>query len=61
MTEAAQASIRCSEYFRYHYSKLRSKKNANTAIVAVARRMLGAIYIMLKEEREYIEKPIDLK
>ena len=61
LTEAAQTSIRCSEYFRYHYSKVRSRKNANSATIAVARRMLEIIYVMLKEGREYIEKPVDIK
>jgi transposase len=61
MTEAAQTSIRCSEYFRYHYNKVKSRKNANSATIAVARRMLEIIYIVLKEDREYIEKPVDIK
>ena len=61
LTEAAQVSIRYSGYFRYHYSKVRSKKNANSATIAVARRMLEVIYVMLKEGRAYIEKPVDIK
>jgi transposase len=61
LTEAAQTSVRCSEYFRYHYSKVRSRKNGNSATIAVARRMLEVIYAMLKENREYIEKPVDIK
>ena len=61
LTEAAQTSIRCSEYFRYHYSRIRSRKNANSATIAIARRMLEVIYVMLKENREYIEKPVDIK
>ena len=61
LTEAAQTSVRCSEYFRYHYSRIRSRKSANSATIAVARRMLEIIYGMLKEKREYIEKPVDIK
>jgi len=61
LTEAAQTSIRCSQYFRYHYSKVRSKKNANSATIAIARRMAEVIYVMLKEGRAYIEKPVDIK
>ena len=61
LTEATQTSVRCSEYFRYHYSRIRSRKNANSATIAVARRMLEIIYVMLKEGREYIEKPVDIK
>jgi len=54
-------AIRYSEYFRYHYNKVRSRKNANSAAIAVARRMLEIIYVMLKEKRSYIEKPINIK
>lgn len=61
LTEAAQVSIRYSEYFRYYYNKVRARKNANSATIAVARRMLEIIYAMLKEGRSYIEKPIDIK
>ena len=61
LTEAVQVSIRHSEYFRYHYNKVRSKKNVNSATIAVARRMLEVIYAMLKEDRAYIEKPVDIK
>jgi len=61
LTEAAQLSIRYSEYFKYYYSKTRSKKNANSATIAVARRMLEVIYAMLKQDRAYIEKPVDIK
>lgn len=61
LTEAAQTSIRCSEYFRYHYSKIRFRKNANSATIAIARRILEVIYVMLKENREYIEKTVDIK
>ena len=61
LTEAAQVSIRYSEYFRYYYNKVRSRKNANSATIAVARRMLEVIYCILKEGREYIEKPINIK
>jgi transposase len=61
LTEAAQTSIRCSEYFRYHYSRIRVRKSANSATIAVARRMLEIIYVMLKEGRGYIEKPVDIK
>jgi transposase len=61
LTEAAQVSIRYSEYFRYYYNKVRTKKNANSATIAVARRMLEIIYAMLKEKRAYIEKAVDIK
>jgi transposase len=61
LTEAAQTSVRCSEYFRYHYSRIRSRKNANSATIAIVRRMLEIIYAILKEDREYIEKAVNIK
>ena len=61
LIESALVSIRYSSYFRYHYNKVRSRKNANSAAIAVARRMLEVIYVMLKEGRAYIEKPVDIK
>jgi len=60
LTEAAQISLRNSLYFRYYYYKVRNKKNANSAIIAVARRMLEIIYVILKEKRGYIEKPVNI-
>ena len=61
MTEAVKVSIRYSEYFRYYYNKVRAKRNANSATIAVARRMLEIIYVILKEDRAYIEKPVNIK
>ncbi len=59
LTEAAQVAIRYSAYFRYHYNKVKAKSGANVATVAVARRILEIAYIILKEKRSYIEKPIN--
>lgn len=58
LTEAAQVAIVHSSYFRYYYSKVRAKQDANKATIAVARRMAEIAYVLLKEKREYIEKPI---
>jgi transposase len=58
LTEAAQVAIVHSSYFRYHYSKVKAKKGTNSAIVAVARRIAEISYVILKEKRPYIEKPI---
>jgi transposase len=60
LTEVAQISIRHSPYFRYQYSNIRVKRNHNSAIIAVARKMTEIIYVMLKEGNPYIEKPINL-
>ncbi len=61
LTEAVKISIRYSPYFNYYYNKVRAKRNTNSATIAVARRMLEIIYTILKEKREYIEKPINIK
>ena len=58
LTEAAQIAIRHSEYFRYYYNKVRDRQDANKATVSVARRMAEIVYVLLKEKRGYIEKPI---
>lgn len=58
LTEAAQVAIRYSEYFRYYYNKVRVKQGANSATIAVARRIAEIAYVLLKEKRPYIEKPI---
>ena len=58
LTEAAQVAIRHSLYFRYYYNKTRAKQDANKATIAVARRMAEIAYVLLKEKRGYIEKPI---
>ena len=58
LTEASQVAIRHSEYFRYYYSKTRAGQGANKTTIAVARRMAEIVYVLLKEKRPYIEKPI---
>ena len=60
LTEAAQISIRHSPYFRCQYNKIRAKRNHNSAIIAVARKMAEIIYVILKEGSPYIEKPVNL-
>lgn len=59
LTEAAQIAIRHSGYFSYYYNKVKPKSGANSATVSVARRMLEIIYVLLKEKREYIERPVN--
>jgi len=58
LTEAAQVAIVHSSYFRNHYFKIKAKKGTNPAIVAIARRIAEIAYVILKEKRSYIEKPI---
>jgi transposase len=58
LTEAAHVAVNHSEYFRYHYNKVKAKQGASSATIAVARRMAEIAYVLLKEKRSYIEKPI---
>lgn len=58
LTEAAKVAIKHSEYFRYYYNKVRQKQGANSATIAVARRMAEISYVILKEKRSYIEKKV---
>jgi transposase len=36
-----------------HYNRIKSRKGSKIAIVAAARKMMKAIYVMLKEERSF--------
>lgn len=61
LTEAAQIASRYSPYFGYYYNKVKDRSGPKSATVAVARRLLEVCYIILKEKRNYIEKPISFK
>lgn len=54
--EASWTTIRCSEYFRKIYLKIRLKKGVKRAIIVVAKRMAEIVYQILKEKREYKEE-----
>ena len=58
LTEAAQATIRYSAYFRYYYNKVRAKQGAGSATISVARRTAEIVYVLLKEKRSCIEKQV---
>jgi transposase len=58
LTEAAHVAVNHSEYFRYYYNKIRAKQGESSATIAVARRMAEIVYVLLREKRSYIEKPI---
>ena len=58
LTEAAHVAIRYSGCFRYHYNKVKARRGANKATVAVARRIAEIAYVLLKEKRGYIEKQV---
>jgi transposase len=55
--EAAWVAIGCSPYFRGLFTRMKKNKGANTAIIAVARRLCEIAYICLKENRFYEERP----
>lgn len=55
--EASWVAITVSPYFRALYERLKKNKGANTAIVAVARRLSEVAYNCLKENRSYEERP----
>lgn len=58
--EASWVAINRSPYFRSLYARIRRKKSASTAIVAVARRLSEVAYRCLKENRFYEERPYDI-
>jgi transposase len=51
LVEAAWAAVRCDPYFRTHFGLRCKHKGAQTAIVAVARRLAEVIWYVLKEDR----------
>jgi transposase len=53
LVEAAWAAVRCDPYFRAQYGMRYRHKGAQTAIVAVARRLAEVIWHVLKEDRPY--------
>ena len=57
MVEASWADQRSSPYFQAYYQRYLSK-GYNTAIVALARRMLEILWHLLTERRFYEERPI---
>lgn len=56
MTEAAQVANKNSAYLGSHYQKVKARKGANTATIAVARKLLEIVYYVWKEKRPYFEK-----
>lgn len=51
--QCAHVAVESSPLLGKYYDRLKKRKGANKAIVAVARKMLCYIYIMLTERREY--------
>lgn len=55
--EGAWAALRTSPYCRAYYERIKRHKGPNTAIVALARKLLEIAYDCLKENRLYEERP----
>ena len=56
MVQAAWRAIRFSEYWGECFEKLAKRRGRKKAAVAIARRLLGVIYTLLKKRRPYCEK-----
>jgi transposase len=49
MVEAAHTALRCSPAARRYYERLRRRKHPHVARVALARKLLGAVFAMLRD------------
>lgn len=49
MVEAAHTAVRCSPAARRYFERLRRRKHGNVARVALARKLLGAAFAMLRD------------
>lgn len=55
MVEAAQVATRCSPAARRYYERLRRKKHPHVARVALARKLLRAVYALLRDGVQFAE------
>lgn len=53
LIQCAHSAVVSDKHLGRYFNKLKRKKGANIAIVAVARKMLSYMYIMLTERREF--------
>jgi hypothetical protein len=51
--EAAWVAVRSDPYWKTHYQRLEKRMHANKAIVAIARRLLVAIWYILTQRAPY--------
>ena len=49
MVEAAHTAVRCSPAAKSYFEKLRQRKHPHVARVALARKLLGAVYALLRD------------
>lgn len=59
--EAAWVSIRNSAYCRGYYERVKRRKGAHTAAIALARRLSEIVWHVLKEDRVYEERPVSAR
>lgn len=59
MVQCAWVAVRTDSYYRAQYQRLRARRGAKKAIVAVAASMLTTIYYMLRDRSEYRELGAD--
>ena len=57
LVEATWTAIRCSAYWRQQYERIAKRRGKKKAAVAIARRMLGVMYTLLKHQTTYREAP----
>jgi transposase len=57
LVQCTLIAIRYSDYLRHHYIKLKQKKGAGKAIIATARKLLGIIYLTLKNNWVFEDFP----
>lgn len=55
--EAAWVSIRNSAYCRNYFERIKKRKGAHTAAIALARRLSEIVWHVLTEKRRYEERP----
>ena len=53
LVQSAHKAVEADPHLKKIYTKLKQKKGSNIATVAVARKMLSYIYIMLTQNLEY--------
>ena len=49
LVEAPHTAVRCSPAARHYFERLRARKHGHVARVALARKLLGAVYALLRD------------
>ena len=61
LVEAAWRCIRTSRYWEDQFERIARRRGRKKAIVAVARRLIGVIFALLKKGESYRERLLDLR